>query len=572
MNPFGPILRSELVRIARRQRLTLMRCAYVLGLVTVAVVTYATATKNGTVRTRPQELAPITAGLFYALLAIQFLLAVATPNWTADAIAGEKERRTLPFLLLTPLADWQIVVGKLTSRLAQITLFVLAGLPVLCALQFFGGVEPALILLAYAVLAVSVLSLGSLAVLCSVYARTARLAGQRAGQSVAAYLFAMYAINLYMARWPPPAFVQDLFDWLDAGNPLALGRQVTDALRGGWRFADTVLPAVGRYMIFHVVAAGVFIVWAARKLRPIAAEQAEATTAAPRFRLLRPPPRPSVADRPVLWKALYFDFRQVRTLGGRAVARLLFVLSFIPVILVLVIMILARDWRRLPETMNGTIVRGLGTMVLCGVLVIIAANSSASIAVERRKKTFDELVLTELSVEEILGQKWWASIVVIRWALVWVGIHWVIALVCGGLHWLAVPLLIVEWTAYAAFAASLGIYCAARWPQARKAGVFTGVLGFMAVVVPIMLSAAIALTIAQPTESNLTFMMPAGASPPVALALSGFYGADVAEVRAKYPAVLAYLLIGTTTSVLIAAALAWRLWRGACRRFPRAVG
>src|SRR5437660_5806346 len=144
-NPFSPIVRFDLVRIARRQRITFHRTLYIIALAGIAAATYAAATRNWTIRTRPQEIARITLGLFYGLFAVQFVLAIATPSWTADAIAGEKERRTLPFLLATPLGDWQIVLGKLTARLAQVGLFVLAGIPVLCALQFFGGVEPLLV-------------------------------------------------------------------------------------------------------------------------------------------------------------------------------------------------------------------------------------------------------------------------------------------------------------------------------------------------------------------------------------------------------------------------------------------
>ena len=112
------------------------------------------------------------------------MFAIITPNWAAAAIAGEKERRTLPFLLATPLRDWQIVVAKLAAQIAQTGMIVLAGVPVLCALQFFGGVELVAILWGYAVLAVTVVSLASLAILCSVYARTVRAAGQRASQVV----------------------------------------------------------------------------------------------------------------------------------------------------------------------------------------------------------------------------------------------------------------------------------------------------------------------------------------------------------------------------------------------------
>jgi ABC-type Na+ efflux pump permease subunit len=567
-NPFGPIARFDLVRIARRQRITLFRCVYALGLALIAATTYWAATRNWTVRTRPQEIARITAGLFYGLFAVQFVLVVATPNWTADAIAGEKERRTLPFLLLTPLGDWQIVLGKLIARLAQVGLFVLAGIPVLCALQFFGGVDPLLVLIGYVVLGVSVLSLGSLAILSSVYARTTRQAGQVAARNVAGYIFAMYALTSTFGRWPPPAYIRTIVEWLNAGNPLQLAHTLTNVIRGGGHVGDVLLPAVGQYVVFHLVATGVFLAWASARLRPVAAEQGEGPPPPKSTGLMRPPPRPPVTDRPVLWKGMYFDARQTRSMLGARIARIVFVLSFLPTIIVIVETAISGDWRGLPTIMNASIIRGLCTAVLCGVLVMIAANTSAAFAVERRKKTLDELLLTDLSNEEILGQKWWASIVVIRWALVWVGVHWLIGLVARALHPLAVPLLMAEWTAYAAFGASLGLYCAARWPSARTAGIYTGVFGFLLTMAPLFLSGLVGIV--ERGESGW-FLLPATISPPVALGVSAFSANDLVNLRG-HPGEVRLALFGCLASVSFYGCLAWRLWLGACRRFSRAVG
>jgi ABC-type transport system involved in multi-copper enzyme maturation permease subunit len=571
INPFGPIVRFDLVRIARRQRITLSRSLYILALAAIAAATYWMATRNWTIRTRPQDLARITLGLFCGLLAVQFLLAGAMPNLTADAIAGEKERRTLPFLLATPLGDWQIILGKLTARLAQVGMFVLAGLPVLCALQFFGGVEPLLLLIGYAVLAVSALSLGSLAVLASVYARTARQAAQLAARNVGAYLFAMYALNLFFLRWPPPAYIRTGADWLNAGNPLHLATTIVDAVRGGSRLDDVVLPAVGEYAIFHCIAAGLFVTWAARRLRPVAAEHAEGPPP-PKVGMRRPPPRPPVGNRPVLWKARYFDFRQIRSVIGGRIARLLFVVSFMPLVATIVFHAIERSWHKVPENINMAFVRVIGSIVLSALLVMIAANASSSFAVERRKRTLDDLLLSDLSAQEILGQKWWASILVIRWALVWVGIHWLVATIVGGLHPLAAVLMAAEWAVYAAFAASLGVYAAARWPSARKAGVVTGLTGFAAVSIPLVISMLILLAVDARMVREAWMILPASTSPPVLLGVSGFTGPELAVMRGQHPSELAMLLVGGTLSIGAAAISTICLWRGACHRFLRAVG
>ena len=64
-----------------------------------------------------------------------------TPAFTAAAITDEKERKTLDFLLVTDLSTREIVFGKLAARAGALFTLVLAGLPILSLIQFFGGIE-----------------------------------------------------------------------------------------------------------------------------------------------------------------------------------------------------------------------------------------------------------------------------------------------------------------------------------------------------------------------------------------------------------------------------------------------
>ena len=110
------------------------------------------------------------------------------------------------------------------------------------------------------------------------------------------------------------------------------------------------------------MATAVFLTWAARRLRPIAATAnglADAADSAWQIRPLKS--RPPIGDRPVLWKAVHFDFRRRRTVFGQAIAVIAFALSFLPVRLVLLAAVVYRNWRELPATINDMIVRGLGT-------------------------------------------------------------------------------------------------------------------------------------------------------------------------------------------------------------------
>ena len=160
----------------------------------------------------------------------------------------------------------------------------------------------------------------------------------------------------------------------------------------------------------------------------------------------------------------------------------------------------------------------------------------------------------------------------IRWALVWVGIHWLTAVVFGALHPLAALLMAAEWIVYAAFAASLGVYSAARWPSARKAGVATGLIGFAGVAAPLVVSMLVLLAVDARAVREAWLVLPACMSPPVLLGVSGFYGTELALMQAKHPTELLMIVVGGLVSVTTAAIATIRLWRGACRRFPRAVG
>src|SRR5207253_8953302 len=83
-----------------------------------------------------------------------------TPAYVAGAIAEEKERGTLELLCTTQLRSHEIVLGKLFARLVHLTGLLLTGLPILCLALFWGGVDPHLVLAAFAVTGLTLLSIG----------------------------------------------------------------------------------------------------------------------------------------------------------------------------------------------------------------------------------------------------------------------------------------------------------------------------------------------------------------------------------------------------------------------------
>jgi hypothetical protein len=444
---------------------------------------------------------------------------------------------------------------------------------------FLGGIEPALALAGYAALTATLLSLGCLSVLCSVYARTTKAATQQFGRVVGLYVFMLIIGSGVFRAWPrlaalpgslsqPSAVsVQDFYDLLNAGNPLAAGERVTGAWRFGGNVGDVLWPTLRDYLLFHLTVAAGCGVWAVRRLRPVAALQGDGLPLPSKRPLFKPVPRPPVGDRPVLWKALYFDFRQYRSAFGRAFVRIVFVLSFSPMVVALVIDYMLNDFRDAADIMHAVCRLGV-TLALSGMWIIIAGQASASIGRERHKRTLDELLLTDLSTDEILTQKWWGSIGVVRWGLVWVAIHWLVAVLLGGLHILAVPVLMLEWALYATLTANLGLYFAARTYTVQQANGGTGLVGFGCAALPALLGL---LVVAVRGASDSLFMLPVFASPPAALGLSAFSAQDLVKLQ-KDPSFWAPAIIGALAGLPVYGLLARRLWRGACWWFPRTVG
>src|SRR5262249_33412882 len=80
----------------------------------------------------------------------RIVMLLATPAFAAGAITDEKTSGTLQHLLTTGLPTWEIVLGKLLGRLAQVALLALAGLPFLWFFGGFAGLDVGLLLLVLA--------------------------------------------------------------------------------------------------------------------------------------------------------------------------------------------------------------------------------------------------------------------------------------------------------------------------------------------------------------------------------------------------------------------------------------
>ena len=111
----------------------------------------------------------ITAVLWFQFLTSQVIAIVML----STSISDEIYKRTLGTLMTTPIGSFQIVIGKLASRLLQIVLLLAISLPLLAVVRVFGGVPWGSLLCGLCVTLTAVVFVGSLSLFFSIFTRRA---------------------------------------------------------------------------------------------------------------------------------------------------------------------------------------------------------------------------------------------------------------------------------------------------------------------------------------------------------------------------------------------------------------
>jgi hypothetical protein len=170
---FGPVLFYDMTCLARRGRYFAMRCLYagllLVGLLAAYLNTNAYYHGHSFGVSSRQRAARLAENYFESFMVIQLVAVLLfTPAFVAGSVADEKVRKTLDFLLASDLRNREIVLSKLASRLANLALFIMTGLPILSLLQFLGGVDPNLVLAGFAATGVTMASLAGFSICNSV--------------------------------------------------------------------------------------------------------------------------------------------------------------------------------------------------------------------------------------------------------------------------------------------------------------------------------------------------------------------------------------------------------------------
>jgi ABC-type transport system involved in multi-copper enzyme maturation permease subunit len=579
---FGPVLFYDLVRTGRQGRAFQLRAAYAFALLAALSMLYATyfgredpfGVLFGEARAATTDVAEFGSKFFVTFLGLQFgAVFVLTPAFTATAVAEEKERRTLEYLLATDLENREIVLGKLASRLLALLLLLLGGLPVLSFVQFLGGVDPNLVLAGFAATAVTMLSLGSLGILNSVYATRPRGAIFSTYVEAGAYLL----ISTCCAPAALSSGGSNPLAWPAAGNVFVAYAAVTSgAAAAGGTTGSSVLSVLSEYVVFHTLAAVLLTGWATLKLRswnrevrPKSEREAVAALRAGRPTHWARPRLPRVGSDPVLWKELYAEHayrvgklaRGLLTFAGGgllAVAGLWYLCGLAMSLADPKTTSFAGDW-----------VRVVGTSVACLMIVAVAVRASTGLGSERDRQTLDGLLTTPLSNASILRAKWLGALLSVRAAWGCLGAVLLLGFLAGGLHVLSLLLLVASWWAFAAFAAGLGLWFSLHCRTTLRATVWTLMTLLVVTLTPFVACGAgpgLLVAFSSRRLIDLSALTPPGAMAYLAFGWGDWYSFDSRMKSSLGEVCLAW---GSACAYALAAVA---LWFGIGARFGRVTG
>ena len=174
---FGPIFSKELRVSSRRRRNYFLRSGYVILLsFFILFVWYSTigARSSGTNLYQVSRFSQLGRSIIVSFVWLQFIVALLIAMvMLSSSISDEIYSGTLSVLMTTPVNGFQIVTGKLLSKLLQLILLLAISLPFLTIIRIFGGVPWDYIISSVCITATAVFFTGTLSLLLSMSYRYA---------------------------------------------------------------------------------------------------------------------------------------------------------------------------------------------------------------------------------------------------------------------------------------------------------------------------------------------------------------------------------------------------------------
>lgn len=227
----GPIFDKELRVSSRRKRNYFLRCGYIILLgVFVLSTWYSTVVlrSSGSAVYQISRLSQAGKNIITSIVWFQFVVAqLVAIVMLSSSVSDEIRSGTLSVLMTTPINSFQIVTGKLLSKLLQLTLLLAISLPLLAIIRVFGGVPWDYIVASVCITLTAAVLAGALSLLLSMTYRYA-------------HTVILVAIMVYLVVF---GVLPGLFNLLAVKGIFIFDRQVTQSIialtNPFWAFAAT---------------------------------------------------------------------------------------------------------------------------------------------------------------------------------------------------------------------------------------------------------------------------------------------------------------------------------------------
>jgi ABC-type transport system involved in multi-copper enzyme maturation permease subunit len=425
----GPLFTLEMTTSVRRARYFMLRMLYAAALLLALFFVYQeyNAYRSYGVRYGYNDISVIArfSWNFFITFAILQTLAVVVvgPAMAAGTIASERERRTIEYLFTTTLTNAEIVFGKLLARLMHLGYLVLVGMPILAIAMLMGGIAPQAIVVLMIVTLSTALTVSIVSITVSVWTAKAREAVSRAYLLIIILFvlpFLILAMLMMLRRngWFFD-FVNPINEQLLAGNPFyVLGNILAAASSANTGAAWDTLFVMLRNQAVICVAGITASVLAVRRVHLAAGGKAAKKRPRRRFSLFRP----TVGDRPMLWKEMIVEPVAARLGAIGRIATMLVVIAIItPTVLVFYENYTIYN-ARLRGYFEFSI--SMGVVIGCVSLLAVAARAAGTITSEKERDCWVSLISTplepgEIVMAKILGNLWAARGVLLLLAIIW---------------------------------------------------------------------------------------------------------------------------------------------------------
>ena len=489
----GPIFEKELRVSSRRSRNYVLRSLYLFFLmILLGLVWTQVFERGGSALYTASRMAEAGKTVIMYTVWFQFCVTqVFAVIMLSTSISDEIHNRTLGLLMTTPINSFQIVMGKLLSKLLQLILLLAISLPLLAIVRVFGGVPWGYVVSSLCITLTTVISFGSLSLLFSIFTRRAYIV------IIVTFiaLFLILAVLPYLTgvlwfvateHWPGKTLTAAIFCHnpylaMFSNSMMMLGRGTGGVPSSYWPLHCGVVSCLSALVLLLSVVSvrrvalrqatgqsGIFL----RKRRPRKSADRASTG-----RHGRPAPAIRVVGPPVLWKEL-----KSATLGRRkGTARLAVAACLIVIFGSYYLCSHLEVLKDITHFVYTFIYLGLG--MLFSIVI-----PSTCISSEKESRCWPLLLTTTLNDREILFGKFVGALR--RCIPVWLLLlgHTVVFSLTDDIHPIAVPCMAILIFWVTIFLCGSGLYFSSRCRRTTTAVILNFAFAFTIwAIVPLLL-------------------------------------------------------------------------------------